>query len=39
MTQKVFKSSILILSTSKGLVSSKEAILLGLGGKLIYIVS
>lgn len=39
MTRKVFKSSIIILSTSKGLLSSNEAVLLGLGGKLVYIIN
>jgi len=39
MTRKVFKSSIIVLSTSKGLLSSNEAVLLGLGGKLVYIIN
>jgi len=38
LLQKIFKSSILILSTSKGLLTGTEALSLGVGGSVIYVV-
>ena len=38
LLQKIFKSSILILSTSKGLLTGTEALSIGVGGSIIYVV-
>ena len=37
LTQKIFKSTIIFVSTSKGYLTHKEALSLGLGGKIIYL--
>ena len=39
LTKKVFKSSLIILSTPKGLLTSKESISLGTGGQVIFIIN
>lgn len=39
LSQKVFKTSLIIISTNKGLLTHQEAIALGLGGKVIYIIN
>ena len=39
LIQKVFKSSIVIISTSKGLLTLNEALSVGIGGKVVYIIN
>ena len=39
LSQKVFKTSLIIISTNKGLLTHQEADALGLGGKVVYIVN
>jgi ribosomal protein S8 len=39
LLKKVFKASVIVLSTSKGLVSSSEATNLKVGGKIMYIIT
>ena len=39
LTQKVFKSSLIIISSSKGLLTHHEATKLGVGGKIVYIIN
>lgn len=38
LSKKIFKSSVIIISTPYGLLTHKEAISLGTGGKLLYVV-
>jgi ribosomal protein S8 len=39
LLKKIFKNSIIIISTSKGVISLQDSINLGVGGKLLYIIS
>ena len=39
LLKKIFKSSLLILSTTNGLLTSKAAAEIGIGGKIIYIIT
>jgi len=39
IVQKLLKASIIILSTRLGLVTGKEALQLGLGGKIIFLIN